>query len=210
MRRDEPSISHQPGQCQLRPLQSVLQPERLELHVFDGPGFCLHIQRHYQRQQFGPVHWGGERGLWLQQHVYKCVRRRGNRESVQHQLRSDRSLRFNTASGPDLATGLGTINAYNLVNNWGPAVGAFTPTATTLCLSMAAIPTTTTSCSFPQASPLTITHGTPVYVNMQVNAGGNPIPVTETYPPTANWSTLILIFRPLLRTSHWLARSGQL
>ncbi len=40
---------------------------------------------------------------------------------------------FTTTAGYDLATGLGTINAYNLVQNWSSV--AFTPTSTTLALN---------------------------------------------------------------------------
>ena len=87
------------------------------------------------------------------------------------------NVAWNTATGLDLASGLGSVNAYNLVNNWANAT--FTPTTTTLCLATA----TTTLATCP--GPITITHGTKVYVNMQVNAGGNPIPVTETFPTAA-------------------------
>ncbi len=83
---------------------------------------------------------------------------------------------FNAGTGLDLATGLGSINALNLVTNWGPAVGAFTPTTPTLCLSLTQ--TASASC----AGPISITHGTKVYVNITVNGthSGTPIPVTET------------------------------
>jgi hypothetical protein len=37
-----------------------------------------------------------------------------------------------TSAGYDLATGLGTVNAANLVNNWSSVAGTFTPTTTTL------------------------------------------------------------------------------
>lgn len=88
------------------------------------------------------------------------------------------NVAWNTAPGLDLATGLGSVNAFNLVNNW-PTAGPFTPTATTLCLSL----TETTSSSCP--GPITITHGQTVYVNTEVTAGGSAIPVTETFPTTA-------------------------
>jgi hypothetical protein len=42
---------------------------------------------------------------------------------------------FNATAGYDLATGLGTINANNLVNNWANALTVFTPTTVTLALS---------------------------------------------------------------------------
>jgi len=81
---------------------------------------------------------------------------------------------WDAATGLDLATGLGSINATNLVTNWATAEGAFTPTTPTLCLSP--VQTSTFSCT----GPITITHGTKVYVNIAVNSNGNPIQVTET------------------------------
>jgi hypothetical protein len=58
---------------------------------------------------------------------------------------------FSTTPGYDLATGLGSVNAQNLVNNWSTGVSAFTPTTVTLSLS-----------------PTTITAGTTVTVNITV------------------------------------------
>lgn len=74
------------------------------------------------------------------------------------------TLAFNAGTGFDLATGLGSVNASNLVNNWGAALGLFTPTATTLCLS-----TTSTTVSTCVPGPINITHGTTVYVNISVS-----------------------------------------
>ena len=96
---------------------------------------------------------------------------------------------FDAAAGPDLATGLGSINAFNLVSNWSGVVGNFVPTATTLCMSASTLLTTQTSCSVPSNAPITITHGTRVYVNIAVNGAvsGTPIPVTENFtiaPPS--------------------------
>jgi hypothetical protein len=71
---------------------------------------------------------------------------------------------WDAATGLDLATGLGSVNAFNLVNNWGGAVGAFTATTTTLCLSATA--TTTATCT---PAAFTVPHGTPVYVNITVS-----------------------------------------
>ena len=42
---------------------------------------------------------------------------------------------FSTTAGYDLATGLGSVNAQNLVNNWTTGVSAFTPSSVTLSLS---------------------------------------------------------------------------
>ncbi len=42
---------------------------------------------------------------------------------------------YSTTAGYDLATGLGSVNAQNLVNNWSTGVSAFTPSTVTLSLS---------------------------------------------------------------------------
>jgi hypothetical protein len=42
---------------------------------------------------------------------------------------------YSTTAGYDLATGLGSVNAANLVNNWSTAVSSFTSTTTTLTLA---------------------------------------------------------------------------
>jgi pro-kumamolisin-like protein/Big-like domain-containing protein len=62
---------------------------------------------------------------------------------------------YGTTAGYDLATGLGSVNASNLVNNWSGALATFTSTTTTLSLS-----------------PLTgITAGQNVTVNVTVTPG---------------------------------------
>jgi len=65
--------------------------------------------------------------------------------------------------GYDLATGLGSVNATNLVNHWSTV--SFAPTTTTLALS-----------TTPPTSPVTITHGQAVNVSVQVASasGGTP------------------------------------
>jgi pro-kumamolisin-like protein/Big-like domain-containing protein len=45
---------------------------------------------------------------------------------------------YGTTAGYDLATGLGSVNANNLVNNWSTALTAFTSTTTTLSLTLPA------------------------------------------------------------------------
>jgi hypothetical protein len=60
-------------------------------------------------------------------------------------------------AGYDLATGLGSVNAFNLVNNWSSVV--FRPSTTTLT----------------SLAPATITHGQPVNVTVTVT-GGSGIP----------------------------------
>jgi hypothetical protein len=63
---------------------------------------------------------------------------------------------WTTSTGYDMATGLGSVNAANLVNNWSSI--SFWPSATTLNLS-----------------PAAITHGQSLNVNVQVtSAGGTP------------------------------------
>jgi len=68
-----------------------------------------------------------------------------------------------TTAGYDLATGLGSVNVTNLVNQWSSV--SFAPTTTTLSLSTS-----------PPTSPVTLTHGQPVNVGVQVAsaAGGTP------------------------------------
>src|SRR2546427_3845571 len=62
---------------------------------------------------------------------------------------------WNAGAGYDMATGLGSVNAANLVNNWSSVT--FAPTTTTLALS-----------------PATITHGQAVNVNVTVAPKSGP------------------------------------
>jgi subtilase family serine protease len=62
---------------------------------------------------------------------------------------------FNATAGYDLATGLGSVNASNLVNNWNAGAAAFTGTSTTLALN-----------------PTTLTAGANVTVNITVTRSG--------------------------------------
>jgi subtilase family serine protease len=67
---------------------------------------------------------------------------------------------YSTASGYDLATGLGSVDAANLVNNWNKVT--FTATSATLQLN--------------SGNPVSVTHGTAVPVNIGVSpiaAGGD-------------------------------------
>jgi Pro-kumamolisin, activation domain/Bacterial Ig-like domain (group 3) len=86
------------------------------------------------------------------------------------------NIAWNTAAGLDLATGLGSVNAFNLVFNWTNPT--FQATTTTLCLSL--VQTASASCAAPPSFP----HGTVVYVNAEVDHIGIPIQVTETFPPS--------------------------
>lgn len=60
---------------------------------------------------------------------------------------------FNAAAAYDLATGLGSLNAANLVNAWSSV--SFQPSSTTLQLN--------------EGNPVTVTHGTPVNFNIAVS-----------------------------------------
>ena len=66
---------------------------------------------------------------------------------------------WTVAAGYDMATGLGSVNAQNLVNNW-PSV-AFQQSATTL----------TASVSGKGVSSISVSHGTPIGVSSSVAAG---------------------------------------
>ncbi len=80
-------------------------------------------------------------------------------------------------TGYDAATGLGSVNAFNLVSNWFGTVGAFTPTTTTLCLS-----TTSNGCASSSSAsslPASIMHGTQVFVSIGV-AGSSSTPPAAT------------------------------
>ncbi len=62
---------------------------------------------------------------------------------------------YSTTAGFDLATGLGTVNATNLVNNWSSVT--FRPSTTTLTLN--------------SGNPVNVTHGTAVSVGVTVAPG---------------------------------------
>jgi len=66
---------------------------------------------------------------------------------------------YTTTTGYDLATGLGSVNVANLVNNWK---SNFTPSSTTLSLS-----------TNPATNPITLTHGQPVNFTINVAAGSS-------------------------------------
>ncbi|MFZ0961785.1 MAG: Ig-like domain repeat protein [Terriglobia bacterium] len=76
-------------------------------------------------------------------------------------MASGGSPAYVTTAGYDLATGLGSVNVANLVNNWK---SNFTPSATTLTLS-----------TTPATNPITLTHGQPVNFTVNVTSGsGTP------------------------------------
>jgi hypothetical protein len=78
---------------------------------------------------------------------------------------------YNTGTGYDLATGLGSVDAANLVNNW--AAVTFTPSATTLILN--------------SGTPVNITHGAQVPVRIAVAAANPP----STPMPTGDVALLV-------------------
>ena len=74
-------------------------------------------------------------------------------------------------AGYDMATGLGSVNAANLVKNWSSVT--FAPTATTLALSTS-----------PATNPITLVHGQAVNVNITV------APKSGTGTPTGDASLI--------------------
>jgi len=78
---------------------------------------------------------------------------------------------YSTSTGYDLATGLGSVDAANLVNNWSKAT--FTATTSTLTLS--------------NGSATNVTHGTPVPVKLAITptaATGNAALLVDVGPGT--------------------------
>lgn len=91
--------------------------------------------------------------------------------------------------GYDLATGLGSVNVANLVNDWNSVT--FNPTTTTLTLVQ-------------PPSPVTITHGSPVQIDLAVTAkSGTPTGSVALLPntgPTRNQQSSVGVF-PLVNGS---------
>jgi len=84
---------------------------------------------------------------------------------------SPSALAYTAATGYDLATGLGTINAANLVNHWK---SSFTATTRTLTLS-----------TTPATNPLTQTHGKAVNFTVHITSGtGTPMGDVSLIPQT--------------------------
>ena len=83
---------------------------------------------------------------------------------------------WTTTAGYDLATGLGSVSAANLVKNWTSV--SFAPTTTTLSLS-----------TTPATNPITLTHGQPVTVSIQVapkSGSGTPTGDLSLIAQTSN------------------------
>jgi hypothetical protein len=79
----------------------------------------------------------------------------------------DGTVAWVAGSGYDLATGLGSVNVYNLVHKWPAVVGAFKPSASTLTLCTGG---TAVCQSGGSATALTFVHGTSVNVEVGVAA----------------------------------------
>ena len=88
------------------------------------------------------------------------------------------ALGFSATSGYDLGTGLGSVNVMNLVNGWPAAVGAFTPTTTTL--TMAPLSTCPPNTPAGITSCISIVHGATVTSNITVTGGTVANPITAT------------------------------
>ncbi|HEY6386574.1 MAG TPA: Ig-like domain repeat protein [Candidatus Acidoferrum sp.] len=86
---------------------------------------------------------------------------------------------YNTAAGYDLATGLGSVNAANLVNTWiNPS---FTPSMTTFLLN--------------GGTAVSTAHGTPITVSGKVTgAGGTPTGIVELIQGTTAPGPIIDVF----------------
>jgi hypothetical protein len=83
---------------------------------------------------------------------------------------------YNTTTGYDLATGLGSVNAANLVNNW---TSNFTPSTATLALSTS-----------PATNPITLTHGQAINFTIDVTSGsGTPAGDVSLMAHTGSSST---------------------
>jgi hypothetical protein len=101
---------------------------------------------------------------------------------------------FPATTGFDEATGLGSVNAANLITNWVNQVGAFASTNTTLCISLTS--TSATSCA---PGLLTFQHGTKVFVNAGVSSNAGTVTGGEvsligsgtTFPPTNSASAAV-------------------
>jgi hypothetical protein len=103
-----------------------------------------------------------------------CSSQTANTNGVLVSTASPTTPAWTTATGYDLATGLGSVNVANLATQWPLAVGTFK--ATTTALTLSGVP-----------SPVTITHGTPVTANVTVTStsAGTPTGDVSLLAPTA-------------------------
>jgi hypothetical protein len=79
----------------------------------------------------------------------------------------DGTVAWNAGTGYDFASGLGSVNAYNLVHNWPAVVGAFKGSQATLQLCTGG---NLVCQSGGSATALTFVHGTTITVNVGVSA----------------------------------------
>ncbi|MGO8791708.1 MAG: Ig-like domain repeat protein [Terriglobia bacterium] len=89
------------------------------------------------------------------------------------------SIAYPSATGYDLATGLGSVNVANLVKNWK---SNFTTSTTTLSLS-----------TNPATNPITLTHGQPINFTVSVAPGsgsGTPAGDVSLIPQNNSQSTI--------------------
>ncbi|MGB6545771.1 MAG: protease pro-enzyme activation domain-containing protein [Candidatus Acidiferrales bacterium] len=98
-------------------------------------------------------------------------------EEVNSVGHTDGILAWQAGAGFDLSTGLGSVNAFNLVHDWPAIVGAFTPSTTTLklCTGGAAV-----CVSGGSGTTLTLVHGT------TVTATVTAAPASGTGTPTGD------------------------
>ena len=81
------------------------------------------------------------------------------------------SIGYAATAGYDLATGLGSVDALNLANQWSTAVPSGSTTTTGTTLSAVTISTSSALCGITSASvPVTITVN-----SVQFDSGGNPV-----------------------------------
>ena len=91
------------------------------------------------------------------------------------------SAAYSAGSGYDLATGLGSVNAMNLVSQW---TSNFKPSTTTLSLSTS-----------PATNPITLTHGQPINYTINVTSGsgtptGDVSLIAQTGSSSSNVTTI--------------------
>ena len=144
----EPAL-RPPGQCELRPVPDGGQ-ERCKLQFQHGARneFELYLLRRDGGEQLGDLPGGSP----------NCSNTSTASGQYGIMVSGRASAAYATTTGYDLATGLGSVNVANLVNNW---TSNFTPSTTTLSLS-----------TNPATNPITLTHGQPI--NFTINVAPGP------------------------------------
>ncbi len=98
------------------------------------------------------------------------------------------SAAYRATSGYDLATGLGSVNVANLVNNWTSV--SFRPTTTAVSLSTS-----------PATNPITLTHGQPINFTINVASGsGTPAGDASLTAQTGNSTSNVTGIGPFTLT----------